>query len=106
MNFRIIDIQKDQNLNCYSVLTVVSINDFMEFIRSIHNQKGNIEEQRNVLSTRSAQIIRNQMVEDLMGGGVLPPIVLGSIYNSSIDDSNFANTITTKKEKILKILKK
>ena len=98
MNFRIIDIQRDQNLNCYSVLTVVSINDFMEFIWSIHDQKGNIEEQRNVLSTRSAKIIRNQMVEDLMGGGVLPPIVLGSIYNSPIDDSNFANIITTKKE--------
>ncbi|KZL48349.1 hypothetical protein A2T98_18460 [Nodularia spumigena CENA596] len=77
--FRIIDIQKDTNLNCYSVLTVVSIRDFIEFVTPIHGQKGNLDEQREVLQTRSAKIIRNQMVEDLQKGGILPPIVLGII---------------------------
>lgn len=98
MTFKIIDIQKDTNLNCYSVLTVVSINDFMDFIEPIHENKGNIREQREVLSTRSAKIIRNQMVEDLKEGGILPPIVIGSIHKSSIEENNFLNVVSLKKE--------
>ena len=98
MNFKIVDIQKDRNLNCYSVLTVVNINDFMEFIESIHENRGNIDEQRDVLSTRSAKIIRNQMAEDLKGGGILPPIVLGSIYDLEINDKNFSEIIKAKQQ--------
>ncbi|MBD2133874.1 hypothetical protein H6F47_15910 [Sphaerospermopsis sp. FACHB-1094] len=91
--FKIIDIQEDTNLNCYSVLTVVSIRDFIEFIQPIHKQKGNLDDQREVLQTRSAKIIRNQMVEDLKYGAILPPIVLGIICNEDINDKNFFNLI-------------
>ena len=98
MNFQIVDIQKDRNLNCYSVLTVVKINDFMEFIKSIHENRGNIDEQRDVLSTRSAKIIRNQMAEDIKEGGILPPIVLGSIYDQEINNKNFSEIILTKQQ--------
>jgi hypothetical protein len=98
MNFRIIDIQKDNNLDCYSVLTVVGVSYFMDFIDKIHENKGNIDEQRGVLSTRSAKIIREQMVKDLQGGGVLPPIVLGSIYDQFIDKNNFSELIYMKRK--------
>ncbi|WP_242039582.1 hypothetical protein [Anabaena sphaerica] len=114
MKFKIIDIQEDTNLNCYSVLTVVSIRDFIEFIQPIHEQKGNLDEQREVLQTRSAKIIRNQMVEDLKEGGILPPIVLGIIYDSKkikkINEDNFFSLIENKlnnkeeKENIITIL--
>ena len=101
MNFKIIDIQKDENLDCYSILTVVGISEFMKFIDPVHKNKGNIEEQRGVLSTRSAKIIRSQMIEDLKGGGILPPIVLGSIYKSTIDinKENFFEIILQKSKK-------
>ncbi len=98
MNFKIIDIQKDENLDCYSILTVVGISEFMKFINPVHKNKGNIEEQRGVLSTRSAKIIRGQMIEDLKGGGILPPIVLGSIYKSTINKENFFEIILQKSE--------
>ncbi len=98
MNFKIIDIQKDTNLNCYSVLTVVSIRDFIEFVQPIHEQKGNIDEQRDVLQTRSAKIIRNQMVEDLQQGAILPPIVLGIIFKNQINEDNFFRLIEKKQE--------
>ncbi|TAE55048.1 MAG: hypothetical protein EAZ87_21030 [Nostocales cyanobacterium] len=94
MKFKIIDIQEDTNLNCYSVLTVVSIRDFIEFIQPIHEQKGNLDDQREVLQTRSAKIIRNQMVEDLRKGGILPPIVLGIICDTEvINENNFFRLI-------------
>jgi len=99
MTFKIIDIQRDEGLDCYSILTVVSISSFMQFINPVHKDKGNIEEQRGVLSTSSAKIIRNQMVEDLKGGGILPPIVLGSIYKSTINEKNFSEIILQKSER-------
>lgn len=98
MSFNIIDIQQDTNLNCYSVLTVVRIPDFIEFINDIHEQKGNFDEQREVLQTRSAKIIRNQMVEDLLHGGILPPIVLGSISTININENNFYKLIQKKQD--------
>ena len=98
MKFKIIDIQEDRNLNCYSVLTVVSIPDFIEFVKPIHEDKGNIDEQREVLQTRSAKIIRNQMVEDLEKGGILPPIVLGIISDQNIHEYNFFDLIKNKEK--------
>lgn len=98
MKFKIIDIQEDTNLNCYSVLTVVSIGDFIEFVKPIHEQKGNLDDQREVLQTRSAKIIRNQMVEDLQKGGILPPIVLGSISNNKINKDDFFRFIEKKQD--------
>ena len=104
MTFEIIDIQEDNNLNCYSVLTVVKISDFITLVERIHENRGNLEEQREVLQTRSAKIIRNQMVEDLKKGGILPPIVLGIICNSNtkINKDNFLNFI--QKEQDISIL--
>ena len=105
MKFKIIDIQKDTNLNCYSVLTVVSIPDFIEFVKPIHEEKGNLDEQREVLQTRSAKIIRNQMVEDLRKGGILPPIVLGIICDTEIiNEDNFFRLIENKEEITIAIL--
>jgi hypothetical protein len=96
MKFKIIDIQEDKNLNCYSVLTVVSISDFIKFVKPIHEDKGNFDDQREVLQTRSAKIIRNQMIEDLREGGILPPIVLGSICDQEINEDNFERLIENK----------
>lgn len=96
--FKIIDIQEDNNLNCYSVLTVIKISDFTKFVEPIHENRGNIEDQREVLQTRSAKIIRNQMVEDLKQGGILPPIVLGIICNTKINEDNFLKFIKNKED--------
>ncbi|HLP90434.1 MAG TPA: hypothetical protein VK184_17845 [Nostocaceae cyanobacterium] len=98
MKFKIIDIQQDTNLNCYSVLTVVSIRDFIGFVGLIHDTGGNIDEQREVLQTRSAKIIRDQMVKDLKKGGILPPIVLGIICHEKINQDNFFNLIENKEK--------
>lgn len=77
--FEIIDIQPDIKLSCCSVLTKVSISNFVGYITPIHENKGNIEEQREVVQTKSAKTIRQRMIEDIQEGGLLPPIVLGAV---------------------------
>ncbi|MEM9814796.1 MAG: hypothetical protein AAF827_00040 [Cyanobacteria bacterium P01_D01_bin.6] len=101
MEFDIIHIQKDKSADCYSVLTVVSATFFLKYILPVHKDKGTLEEQRDVLQTRSAKIIRKQMVEDLNSGGILPPIVLGNIYSGLVDENNFHQLITSEDVYIL-----
>ncbi|MGA1379900.1 MAG: hypothetical protein ACO3Z2_08130 [Chitinophagaceae bacterium] len=93
MQFKILHIQKDTSTDCYSVLTVTAAKYFVEYIQPVHEEKGKLEEQRDVLTTRSAKIIRHQMVEDLEKGGILPPIVLGRMYTKPVDNSNFHELI-------------
>ena len=93
MHLKIIHIQKDTNTNCCSVLTITTAKLFVKYIEPVHKGKGKLEEQRDVLTTKSAKIIRQQMVEDLEHGGILPPIVLGRIYTDSVHEENFNELI-------------
>jgi hypothetical protein len=97
--FKIIDIEQDKKLSCYSVLTKVSISDFVDYITAIHDNKGNIAEQREVVKTKSAKTIRQRMIEDIQEGGLLPPIVLGAVVEK-FDANEWDNFVQTRKEKV------
>lgn len=63
--------------DCFSIMCESTVGEYLDFIAATYRDRGNIEEQRDVLSTKSAITIRNRMVEDIKSGALLPPIVLG-----------------------------
>ena len=103
MNIEILSKQKDNRSNCVSVLCETSVGEYLDFIKTTYQERGNIAEQRDVLSTKSAITIRNRMVEDSKQGAILPPIVLGitttsnlfqNIESPSTIDSQFKERVT------------
>lgn len=77
-----LNILKDDRVNCYSVMTTMSIGEYLAFVQSVYEKKGGLEGQREPLKTRTAIRIRNTMRSDLRLGAVLPPIVLGVVVSS------------------------
>lgn len=80
--FEYIDYLKDERVNCYSVIVKVEIAHYLNFIEDVYKSKGGIEGQRSPLKTRSAQRIRKRLVDDLIKGTVIPPIVIGVKLNN------------------------
>jgi hypothetical protein len=78
-----IDILKDERANCYSVMVHSSIENYLEKVRQIFENRGGIEGQRDTQKTITAKRIRERMVSDLKEGAVLPPIVLGVILSEN-----------------------
>lgn len=74
MNIRILSKQKDNRSNCVSVLCESTVGEYLDFIQATYQERGNIAEQRDVLSTKSAITIRYRMVEDIKQGAILPPL--------------------------------
>lgn len=72
-----ISIIKERAYNCYSVMYSVSITEYIDLVEQAYQNRGGIEKQRAALTTTTAKRIRQRMVEDIVKGTVLPPIVLG-----------------------------
>lgn len=85
----------DERVNCYSILMTIKIEDYLDFIQDVYKNKGSIEGQRSPLKTKSAQRIRRRLIDDLIKGTVIPPIVLGVKLN----DENFQDLIDNIPEK-------
>jgi len=78
----ILDLLKDDRANCYSLMVQMTINEYLDKIQSSFEKKGGLEGQRETIKTKTAQKIRERMIEDLRNGAILPPIVLGAILDS------------------------
>lgn len=79
MNIFETSVLHDNRTNCYSILTEMYLFDYLEMVKTIYDNKGGIEAQREPLKSSSALRIRKQMVKDIIIGTVLPPIVIGII---------------------------
>lgn len=77
------DKLKDERVNCYSVMTQLTIGQYLRIIQSVYESGGGIEGQRESLKTSTAIRIRKRMIEDLRLGTVLPPIVLGVVVEEA-----------------------
>jgi hypothetical protein len=101
VGYEVIDVLKDLRVNCYSLMTSMSIKDYLSYIEETYKNKGGLKGQRIVLKTNTAVRIRNRMIEDLKQGAVLPPIVIGIIIDDQVMkqlDSNpedFKNILMT-----------
>src|SRR6185436_1613304 len=74
-----LEILKDDKGNCFSIIIQVSITDYINTVQQAYSNRGGIEGQRDPLRTNTAKRIRKTMIEDLIKGAVLPPVVLGVI---------------------------
>lgn len=85
MEFSNIVILKDKRTNCWSISTTVSIVDYCEWFR-VYGKDNKLDEQRPLLKTRSGNMIRYRMIEDLKQGAVIPPIVVGLALEREIKE--------------------
>jgi hypothetical protein len=76
-------LQFDQRVSCYSLITAVSIGDYLSLVAQAYADRGGLEYQREALKTTTARRIRSRMISDIRRGAVLPPVVIGVIVDST-----------------------
>ncbi len=76
---RIVSVLKDSRVECFSVMTEMSVADYLEFVDKAYSDRGGIDHQREQLRTTTALRIRKRMAEDFLAGAVLPPVVVGLV---------------------------
>lgn len=77
MNIDIKDILIDKRTDCLSIIGVVTVKDYIDYIEDVFKNKGGIDGQRAPLKTKTAISIRKRMISDIIKGTVLPPMVIG-----------------------------
>jgi hypothetical protein len=97
-----IDILKDENVNCYSVMVQLSVEEYLKMVNSTFENRGGLEGQRDTLKTTTAIRIRNRMVQDIEAGAVIPPIVIGVIVPEDI----FSTLHTLDRKSFLDLMEK
>lgn len=95
------DILEDSRVNCLSVMTTMSIRDYLEKVRSAYENRGGIAGQREKLQTTSAIRIRKRMVDDIQAGAVLPPVVIGIVLSVKLLRS-FRTATTLVRQEIIR----
>ncbi len=73
------DFLFDERTECYSVLTTMTISDYLNMVGPAHAAKGGLSGQRDTLNTTTAKRIRDRMVGDIRRGAILPPVVIGVV---------------------------
>lgn len=79
-----LDILKDSRINCVSIVTTITIRDYIDLVVQAYSDRGGIVGQRDALKTTSAVRIRRRMVSDIKQGAVLPPVVLGLVLEAQL----------------------
>lgn len=74
-----ISILYDERVQCLSAMTEVTVDTYLELIAKAYENRGGIQHQRGALKTASGKRIRERMVRDIVGGAVLPPLVIGIV---------------------------
>ena len=75
------DILLDGKLKCISILTRMTFSDYLGLVEKAYSNRGGISGQREALKQKTAISIRNRMIEDIKGGTILPPIVVGAVVS-------------------------
>jgi hypothetical protein len=71
----------DNRTECWSVLTTLTMRNYVALVREAHANQGGIAGQRDVLKTTTAKRIRERMVSDIRAGALLPPVVIGAVIS-------------------------
>ena len=79
----VLHISRDTRSNSFSILVVVTISEYLDFVNTAYDKKGGIKGQRAPLKTRTAQIVRSRLIADIQKGAIIPPIVIGFLVESS-----------------------
>lgn len=92
----------DQRVDCYSIMTTMSTGDYLQLVDAAYQNRGGIEFQREKLRTTSAIRIRRRMVEDIINGAVLPPVVVGVV----LAPADFSSTTKLAAKQIVPTIKR
>lgn len=95
-----ISVIKDNRSECYSIMGLTNIEEYIKYIKTIYENRGGISGQRDALKSSSAIKIRKRMIKDIVSGTVLPPIVIGLLlsdneFNTISSDNIIENTLST-----------
>lgn len=71
----------DRRTKCYSVMTTYSLENYLKLVEAAYANRGGLAGQREVLKTSTAKRIRDRMIADLKAGAILPPVVLGVVWD-------------------------
>ncbi len=80
-------LQFDERVKCFSLITAVSIGDYLKLVAKAYADRGGLQYQREALRTTTARRIRSRMISDIRRGAVLPAVVIGVI----VDAATFKN---------------
>lgn len=69
----------DARVQCWSVLTTMTIEQYLALVAAPYAERGGLPNQREALKTTSGKRIRSRMISDIKDGAVLPPVVLGIV---------------------------
>ncbi|CAN5231192.1 hypothetical protein BH09PSE2_BH09PSE2_17670 [soil metagenome] len=78
-------ILKDGRVECWSLLTAMTVGDYLALVEKAYIARGGIKWQREPLKTTTGRRIRSRMVEDIKRGAVLPPVVIGVVIHEDLD---------------------
>ena len=76
---------RDGRVDCWSVMTGMTVNDYIALVEKAYHKRGGLRGQREPLKTTTGRRIRGRMVEDIKRGAILPPVVIGVVI---ADDLN------------------
>ncbi|MGC9449725.1 hypothetical protein [Cereibacter johrii] len=74
---------QDTRVDCWSALMEMTVDEYLSLATSAYRNRGGIRFQRDALKTTSARRIRSRLVEDLIRGAVIPPIVIGVVVDGA-----------------------
>ena len=86
MNLTNISVIKDNRSECYSIMGLTNIEEYINYVKSVYENRGGISGQRDALKSSSAIKIRKRMIRDIGRGTVLPPIVIGLLLPNEAFD--------------------
>lgn len=84
MNLNSIYLLRDTRIEGLSISALTTIGEYVAWFNH-YGKENKLDEQRPQLNTRSANMIRQRMIEDLKSGAVIPPIVIGITTNDPLD---------------------
>lgn len=85
MNLDRIYLLRDTRIGGLSISALTTIGEYVEWFNR-YGRDNKLDEQRPQLHTRSANMIRQRMVEDLKTGALIPPLVIGFTTNALLND--------------------
>lgn len=72
---------EDKRVNCVSGLGRLDVVEYLSLVEKVYAENGGIPGQRAPLKTKTGINIRKRMIDDILAGAILPPIVIGAVVS-------------------------
>ncbi|VVN71299.1 hypothetical protein PS689_00441 [Pseudomonas fluorescens] len=75
---------EDKRVKCVSGLGRLQVREYLALVEEVYAENGGIPGQRAPLKTKTGINIRKRMIDDILAGAILPPIVIGAVVSDEI----------------------